>query len=377
MNTHRVTVGPLRRFTRNLLLPVDCLGQQLLVKYTRSPAEARAEIRGHSHLASHYRVPALRARLRVPGGYLLMYERLPNGPDHGLLLDLLNAHEPSNELRAYLHQLTTTYRNVILTTAARTDPTDVVRKLYWDRAAPGGRLDAYYRGRDFLVAPGIINVPVSQLCTHTLDINGRRHRLDWFATLRRLRDCFAASEPVWAALTQGDPTDVNLAHPLAWLDYDTAGPNSIPGEFANFLWYTSALGGWLVPTYNRAAFTDHRATFDHVAANTPKIQQATLDATGRTIRIDYVPRLCAPRRAAVTAYWQDLVLPVAERLWPSVDLAEPLRPYLAMRILAVYNLAELAAEDRLLLLARLAEALSPSFDPATYFAPLESACPVH
>ncbi|MEK8146121.1 hypothetical protein NKH18_47705 [Streptomyces sp. M10(2022)] len=33
--------------------------------------------------------------------------------------------------------------------------------------------------------------------------------------------------------------------------------NSIPGEFANFLWYASALGGWLVPTYNSAAFSDH------------------------------------------------------------------------------------------------------------------------
>ncbi|MFI0711243.1 hypothetical protein ACH4SK_11410 [Streptomyces inhibens] len=368
-------IGPLHRFTRNLVLPIDCFDQQLLVKYTRTPVEARDEIRGHARLAQHYRVPALRARLRVPGGYVLAYERLPTGPDRGLLLDLLNAHEPSSELHAYMRQLTAAYRNVILTTARPADQAQVVRKLYWDRAAPGGRLDAYYRGQDFPVAPGIVDIPVSRLGTYGLNINGQRLHLDWAASLRWLHDRFAAPEPIWAALTQGDPTDVNLAHPLAWLDYDTAGPNSIAGEFANFLWYASALGGWLVPTYNPAAFADHRATFDHVAANTPRILRAVVDRTTSTVHVDYAWRLSAPRRAAISAYWEHLVLPVAERLWAGTNLADLLRPYVAMRILAVYNLAELAPGDRLVLLARLAEVMSPSFDPVSYFSPLESPCP--
>ncbi|MFF3761133.1 hypothetical protein [Streptomyces sp. NPDC002185] len=368
-------LGPVRRFTRNLLRPVDLLGRPLLLKYTRDPAEAREEIRGHARLSRHYRVPALHAHLRVPGGHLLTYERLPGGTDQGLLLDLLNADEPSSDLRSYMDELTAAYREVILTTAWPAEPTHVVRKLYWDRAAPGGRLDTYYAGRDFLFADGLIDVPVSRLDTYALNINGRRHHLDWAATLRWLRAHFASAEPVWAALTQGDPTDVNLAHPLAWFDYDTAGMNSIPGEFANFLWYASALGGWLVPTYNPTAFADHPATFAHVPANTPELRRADIDHTTSTIHIDYTPHLSAPRQAAVTAYWTQLVRPVADRLWPGSDLANLLRPYLAMRILGVYNLADLAPEDRLVLLARLAEAMSPTFDPTTYFCPLESPCP--
>ncbi|MCZ0981604.1 hypothetical protein O1L60_29105 [Streptomyces diastatochromogenes] len=63
-------LGPVRRFTRNLLRPVDLLGRPLLLKYTRDPAEAREEIRGHARLSRHYRVPALDAHLRVPGGHL-------------------------------------------------------------------------------------------------------------------------------------------------------------------------------------------------------------------------------------------------------------------------------------------------------------------
>lgn len=368
-------IGPVRRFTRNLLCPVDLLGRPLLLKYTRSPAEAREEVCGYARLARHYRVPALHAHLRVPGRHLLAYERLAGGTDQGLLLDLLNADEPGSDLHTYVDQLTTAYREVILATAWPTDPAHIVRKLYWDRAASGGRLDTYYAGTDFPIADGLIDVPVSRLDTYTLSINGRRHHLDWAATLRRLRAHFTAPGPVWAALTQGDPTDVNLAHPLAWFDYDTAGMNSIPGEFANFLWYASALGGWLVPTYNPTAFADHPATFDHVPANTPEVRRADTDHSTRTIHIDFTPRLSAPRRAAVTAYWTQLVRPVADRLWPGEDLASLLRPYLAMRILGVYNLADLAPEDRLVLLARLAEAMSPAFAPLTYFCPLESPCP--
>ncbi|MDX3025953.1 hypothetical protein [Streptomyces acidiscabies] len=371
----RLRAGPVRRFTRNLVCPLDLLGYRLLLKYTRDPAEARQEIRGHGRLAGRYRVPALRSRLRVPGGYVLVYERLPAGTDRGLLLDLLNTSEPTDELYAYMSQLTAAYRDVILNTAQLARPEHVVGKLYRDRAAPGGRLDAYYAGADFPVADGLVDVPLSRLGAYTLHINGRCHRLDWAATLDRLRADLATTEPVWAALTQGDPTDVNLAHPLAWFDYDTAGLNSIAGEFANFLWYTSALGGWLVPTYNAPALADHPATFVHVPANTPEIHRADVDHGTRTVRVDYTPRLAGPRRAAIAAYRDQLVLPVAERLWPGDSLAELLRPYVAMRILGVYNLADLSPSDRLVLLARLAEAMSPDFDPTTYFGPQEASCP--
>lgn len=371
----RWRLGRVRRATRNLLLPVDVRGRLLLIKYTRNRDEGRQEIRGHARLLGHYRVPALHAHLRVPGGYLLAYERLPVSHNRGLLLDLLNTETPTEDLLEYMDELTTAYRDVILETAQQTKPAAVLRKLYWDRAAPGGRLDTYYADADFPVADGIVDVPVSRLAEYVLVVNGRQFHFDWTATLRWLRDHFGQDEPVWAALTQGDPTDVNLAHPLAWLDYDTAGLNSIPGEFANFLWYVCALGGWLVPTYNPAAFADHPATFTHVRANRPRPGLAYMNPGTRTIRIDYTARLSPPRRAAAAAYWQHLVQPVADKLWPDEDLAGLLRPYLVMRILAVYNLADLTPTDRLLLLARLAETMSPSFNPLTFFSIEEARCP--
>ncbi len=375
-STRALRIGRPRRFTANLLVPVDLLGHRLIVKYTRNPAEAREEIRGHARLAPHYRVPALHTNVRVPGGRILLYERLEGGRDQGLLLDLLNAHDVSSSgLDTYMEQLTDAYRMAIQHTARLTEPAHLVRKLYWDRAAPGGRLDAYYSGADFPIADSIIGLPVSHLGAHTLVINGRHLTLDWQSTLDWLKNHFGTDDPVWAAVTQGDPTDVNLAHPPAWYDYDTAGLNSILGEFANFLWYTTALGGWLVPTYNPAALADHPATFAHLPANTPQVHHAALDPATQAIHIRYTAAPSTARRSAATTYWQQLVQPVAARLWPGADLAELLRPYLAMRILAVYNLADLSPLDRLVILARLAEAVAPSFDPIAYFHLLEAPCP--
>ncbi|MEU8927662.1 hypothetical protein AB0D10_43305 [Kitasatospora sp. NPDC048545] len=363
--SRRWSIGPLRRFTRNLLLPATVAGRPIMLKYTRDPSEALAEIRGHHALADQYRLPALLAHQRVPGGRLLLYERLPIGTDSGLLLDLLSIPgQPTGELRAYMTTLTEAYRKAIAATARLLHPREVVRKLYWDRAQPGGRLDDYYLDRDF---PFNAPLPVSELTNHTLIVNNRELHLDWHHTLAWIRDQFAADEPVWAALTQGDPTDVNLANPIAWLDYDTAGMNSLLGEFANFLWYTTALGGWLVPTYNPTAFTDHPATLAQLPANRPKLHWAAIDPRTRTIRIDYTTTPSPARQAAATWYWQHLVEPTAADLWPDQDLGHLLRPYLVMRILAVYNLADLGARDRMVVLARLAEAMDPDFNPIDFF----------
>ncbi|TQF01937.1 hypothetical protein E6W39_06215 [Kitasatospora acidiphila] len=368
----RWSIGPIRRFTRNLLLPATVAGHPIMLKYTRDPSEALAEIRGHQVLADHYRVPALHTHQRVPGGHLLLYERLPVGTDSGLLLDLLNQPgEPTNELRDYMTALTEAYRKAMSTTARLLHPRHIVRKLYWDRAQPGGRLDDYYLGRDY---PFHGPLTVSELTNHTLIVNNRELHLDWHHTLTWIRDQFATDEPIWAALTQGDPTDVNLAYPLAWLDYDTAGMNSLPGEFANFLWYTTALGGWLVPTYNPTAFTDHPATLDQLPINRPKLHWLAIEPRTRTIRIDYSTTPAPARQAAANWYWKHLVEPTAADLWPGQDLGQLLRPYLVMRILAIYNVADLEARDRMIILARLAEAMDPGFNPITFFHLEETLC---
>ncbi|WKU04330.1 sigma factor-like helix-turn-helix DNA-binding protein [Micromonospora sp. HUAS LYJ1] len=64
----------------------------------------------------------------------------------------------------------------------------------------------------------------------TLMVNGQPRRLDLPALVSELRDAIHPDEQVWAAMTQGDPTDFNIGldadnQPI-WFDYDTAGLNA-------------------------------------------------------------------------------------------------------------------------------------------------------
>jgi hypothetical protein len=350
------------------------LGLRLILKLMPVANEAREEIRGHRALRGLFPVPRLLGHLRIPGGRLLLYQRFgPDEPDEGLFLDLLNAADAAetnqggfDELDVYLADLTSAYRGAILATARPLQPADIVRKLYWDRAALGGRLDDYYADHDFLVADGLVDLPVSDLGDYALVVNGHECRLEWAKTLARLRDWADDTTSMWCAVTQGDPTDVNLAVPFTVFDYDTGGFNAVAGEFANFCWYTAHLGGYLVPKYNPDAFADHKRTFDHVGGNAPLLRRVDVDRVRRTIRVDLDWRPSLARRRALTAYLDDVVEPLRSPFFAD-RLDACVQPFLALRILGVYSLADLAPLDRLAMLTCLARCEAPDFTLRGFF----------
>ena len=189
--------------------------------------------------------------------------------------------------------------------------------------------------------------------------NGQEHAVDFAGLITWCRERLAPEQPVWAAVLQGDPTDLNIgwspsAGPV-WFDYDTAGLNALPGEFACFLTYQRLHGAWLTPRCNPAAFRDHPGALAAASATPPTVRAAV---TARTLRIDYSHDSGPARRHVIRRYLNELVLPVAGTLGIS-DPARWLRPYLAMRLLAVYNLTSLHPADTALSLALLAQALDP------------------
>lgn len=364
-------VGRPLKHTRNRLYPIDTTRRSLIAKCMPDHGEARAEAAGHRLLREWYPVPALHHHVRLPGCSVLVYERLSVGRDRGLLLDLLNTSDEGGHtaLNAYMGRLTTTYVQVFAKTAELSPPEAVVGKLYRDRAAPGGRLDRYYAGLDLPLADTASGPRASDLARTGLYVNGRHYELDWEGTLTWLRNAFEA--PVRSVISQGDPTDVNLAVPLAWFDYDTAGRNAIAGEIANFSFHTAVLGGWLVPLLNPEAFAQHPTTFDRVPANTPRISAHLREGVPH---IRFTDRLSLGRRLALSRYWELLVGPLFSSCFPEGSLAEDLRPYLAMRIIGVFDLTRLAPEQRLYLLAKLALCMAPDFSPKRFFHLTEDPC---
>lgn len=355
-----IRIGRYRRFTANRTLHLDVGGRRLFVKINPNVAEAAAEATGYQRIRDHYRLPHLHAHRRIGRWTVSLYQRhQPDRPDTGLLLDALTASDAGEASRLH-HRLDAIFQHYNLSIGAtiqRTPVSHTVGKLYRDRTRPGGRLDRYYGDNPLLFKLGDNDgIRCTDLRETTLVVNGRPQRLDFYALLANLRAALDAGGPVWAAITQGDPTDFNIGLDASdrpvWFDYDTGGLNTLPGEIACFLWYQRLHGAWLVPRYNPEAFADHRMSLTDVAEPTVWLKRLS----PRSVAIDYRHRPSAARRMAIARYLTQIARPLAASA--GTDLLTWLRPYLAMRILAVYPVHHLEPRDAALSLGLLAELYS-------------------
>ena len=283
-----------------------------------------------------------------------VYERSPHVADGLLLVDAIARAEATQNLTLldrFLDDILGHYRTTILATVRYIPGDQAIGKLYRHRAAPGGRLDEYYAARTPWPLP---TGPWWPDGTEIL-VNGTRRRPDLPQIIETLRSATDAGARVWAAVTQGDPTDFNLAwSPSAgpvWFDYDTAGLNAIAGEFACFLMYQLLHGPRLTPRCDKTAFHDHPEALHHALSGRPT---AHAEHAGRTIALTYEADPGPVRTHILQRYLTELVLPVAEALGVR-DLSAWLRPYLLMRLLAVYNATALEPDDAALTLALAAD----------------------
>jgi hypothetical protein len=185
-----------------------------------------------------------------------------------------------------------------------------------------------------MITTGSGNLRPADLARTTVVVNGRSHAVDFAKLITWLRGYFTGLAPVWAAVTQGDPTDLNIGWSQAggpvWFDYDTGGFNALPGEFACFLLYQRLHGAWLTPRYNGPAFRDHLVVLCPAVLAQPTV----VTTYGRmSLLIDYqhVPSLA--RQHVMRRYLDEVVCPVAAHLGV-VNRMDWLRPYLAMRLLS-------------------------------------------
>lgn len=353
-----------RRFTANHTWHVDWAGRALFVKANPHHDEARAECAGYARLRGFYPVPRLRNARRVTRWTVLLYDRWPHlGRDSGLLLDEITHADLTGDTRRLDACLTAVfghYQHVIGSTLRRTTNMETISKLYGDRAAPDGRLDRYYRlNAPWPITSGTPRIRPQDLADLRLVVNGREYAVDFADLVIRLRVHFARHSPVWAAITQGDPTDINIGWSPAggpvWFDYDTGGLNALPGEYACFLLYQRLHGAWLTPHYNRAAFGDHPSALAPASLAEPVVH---VEHSGSSLVIDYQHTPSPARRHVLRRYLDEIVQPLARYLGID-DLMAWLRPYLVMRLLAVYNLTDLEPRDTALSVALLAQALDP------------------
>jgi hypothetical protein len=217
---------------------------------------------------------------------------------------------------------------------------ECVTALYGDRLQPGGRLDTWY----------------GSMPAQTIVTEHGAYNMHLPAILDRLRATLPASS-VWpTAITQGDPTEPNIADPICWLDFEHAGRNTIAGEVAVLLWYLLGMGGWLVPAYQPRTYAQTLRQRGHGSVP-PSVTHLT---RGDRIEVEFTYRARAGRQAAINTLTQRVHGDIGTLLAPTgVDPDTALRHWLALRILGVIPLSGMSHADRAVCLGTLAHALDP------------------
>ncbi len=323
---------------------------------TRERAEAEAT--GWAQLASRIAVPVLHGQIASPDGRLLAYEDVfATGRCRLLLGDVIALADREPLVQPRLDRLVdgicTDLRAAAEETGKSVPLAECVPDLYLNRIRPGSRLDRWYLRRDLpLTLPHTdTTLTLRELADFTLTANGRPLTLNVADTIDNLRHALAPDRRRLAGLTQGDPTEPNIAAPLCWLDFEFAGRNTVAGETANLLWYLMALGGWLVPRYQPDVYA-RTLRLALPSLTRPGIEHLELHRSSRHIDVRYSWNTGPGRAAAITR-----ALDCLHRENGSGQ--EEIRAFLALRVLGVIPPSRLTGHDLLLVLVKLAEIQDP------------------
>ncbi|WP_328954659.1 hypothetical protein [Kitasatospora purpeofusca] len=331
-----------------------------------TPGAAEAEVRGWHATARTLPVPRLLGHSRAGGKHVVAYEDVfATGRCTMLLGDVIATADRHVSALPQVTALIDAVCDSLLAAvadSARTAPlSDCVPGLYLDRIRPGGRIDTWYlSGRLAVPAPRTDQLlPVHALTGHIFVVNGVPMRLDLPAIVWEAREALCSGHTWVTALTQGDPTEPNIAGPLCWLDFEYAGRNTLAGEIAILLWYLLGMGGWLVPTYQPDVYA--RTLPLHLPpVTTPHLEHVDHDERHRRLEVRYTWAVGAGRQAAIDRLLKRVHadLAPATGLDPDRFLAQ-IGHFLALRILGIIPPGRLTGQDLLLILAKLAETQQP------------------
>jgi hypothetical protein len=346
---------------------VDPRAREELFRKVLPQAQAEMEVRGWNAVARHLTVPRLLESAQTGEQGIVTYEHVfETGRCQLLLGDVISAADHGMIRVARVNALIDAVCRELCLAAEHTGRPgrldECVSALYSSRLREGGRIDQWY-----LHSPGPSAISetadgptdLRDFSGWDLRVNDRTYTFDLPGVIAAIRGELSPANQWLTALTQGDPTEPNIAEPLCWLDFEHAGRNVLVGEMANLLWYLLGMGGWLVPRYQPAIYARTlRLALPPVTA--PVIGDVDISVHRRCAELRYTWRTGPGRQAAIKRLltWLTGDLGAALGCAPT-DMAELLRPFLIMRILGVIPGRSLDRMDALLMLVKVAEASNP------------------
>jgi hypothetical protein len=296
-----------------------------------------AECRGYAQIAPHFPVPRLFGFAKFRRRSISVFSKVPAVTrDAGLLADALQL-DRTSEVESLVDAHAQRIIDAIRSTGTWAEPTGTVTALYQDRAR--SRLHEWWPPSGYVPSIG------KSLQGWTWRIGDMQFSVTLTEVFQKLVEWADSPDPLFTILSQGDPTEMNLAVPLVYLDFKYAGRNSLVGEVANFCWAVMGQGSYYAPTYNRTSFHPHSHILHAAPANCP-IVDYRLDEGRQIIDVHCNHRISPTRRAAALRFlgrvWPHVV---AQHAGNGVDPAALSTRFLLARILLTFDPRTMSAPD--------------------------------
>lgn len=214
------------------------------------------EIRGYLSLKDNYPVPNLVTIYMLNEQIILIFDYLMDvDVNKGLLIDYINDNINSKNIN-----------HVIVINNILKSYIESLKNKVIANSCP---IDAFYKYRiKERIIPWYVEKVNNDILNYRLIIND----VEYMSTSEIINQCihyFNTSKNLSCILTQGDPTEVNIALRPMFFDFQTSGYNYVVGELAIFFWSLYIAGGYFYPKYHKVAYHYHDKTIDNINKNKP------------------------------------------------------------------------------------------------------------
>ena len=299
-----------------------CLFYKILKK-----SDYAREISGYENIQDFYPVPELLLKYKTNNTGLLVFEYEKSiGLNQGLLSDVYVKY--GNHYKIAQKNVINMYKNSFLRTLKKTKSNSST--IFFEDRVPT-RLKKFYPDSFW-----------NQYNNFHLKLNDKEITL----TIRHIQSSIInffnnnKKRNNWSVISQCDPGDLNIGIKPIIFDYLAGGYNPIMAEFAAFFWYNLAQNSYFSPIYNKITFQNH----PNVLSN---LDLVNMDHNRLTHKID------RRRKLFIEKYIDNILEPIFLKINDYPDWYEHFKNYLAMRILCVFDLAQMPTKDVVLSLAYL------------------------
>jgi len=283
------------------------------------------ELNGYKKIKQYYKVPTLLFQSTTKNKGILFYEYNKNIYDnHGLLVDYF---AKNDVLTKKYDIILNKYKNVFSQTL-NYKYTDNVNIFFKDRIK--SRLSNYYTNDFFYKINQLDPIKFKNYIVNFKQIN---------FIIKEIENFFDLNKKTYTVVSQCDPNDLNICEDGMILDYLCGGDTPLMAEFATFIWYYIAQAEYLSLKYNKKAFEKHNEIYKNMLK--PSLTENYLSFNIRSIRKD-----------AINHYIDIVIEPIIKNI-KFENWYKEFKNYIAMKILAVFNLNDMENTDKILSLTYL------------------------